>query len=381
MMPDYEFHPIANAFPLMGESELAGLIEHIKAEGLQQEIVLYQGKILDGRNRYRACKAGGVPIRTRNFAARDEAHAIAFAIGANLKRKQYTQDQLSMAAQALANMKHGGWRGNQYTDPGGESGKTENSVLPKSEAKTPVISMQAAADQLGVKRNAVERARKVANKAPAAVDAVKQGKITIRAVENLIEEKEGEPVTQTDIDTLVSKKRTEHANTGVQPKIEKLLSDGKWHLLEEIAEYSGVEPNRRGRDRRPSSDSSLGKALKRIRTGDRLALTEEKYIVKRGQMATWRYRVLFKSVKAGGISLAELTEKLRPIIEVLKRQGNAHAASFNPALIQQQAYALQKFLEDWTSRLTATEAHAAKPSPNSAHERLPHNEQVQETQG
>jgi hypothetical protein len=110
-------------------------------------------------------------------------------------------------------------------------------------------------------------------------------------------------------------------------------------------------------------------------------LTEEKYIVKRGQMATWRYRVLFKSVKAGGISLAELTEKLRPIIEVLKRQGNAHAASFNPALIQQQAYALQKFLEDWTSRLTATEAHAAKPSPNSAHERLPHNEQVQETQG
>jgi hypothetical protein len=50
-----EFHEIASLFPMMDSEEYAALKASIEASGLRKPIVLYEGKILDGRNRYRAC--------------------------------------------------------------------------------------------------------------------------------------------------------------------------------------------------------------------------------------------------------------------------------------------------------------------------------------
>ena len=47
-------HPIANIFPRMSDTEFDELVEDIKKNGLQEHIWLYEGKILDGRNRYEA---------------------------------------------------------------------------------------------------------------------------------------------------------------------------------------------------------------------------------------------------------------------------------------------------------------------------------------
>jgi hypothetical protein len=58
--PKYEYHDIANVFPLMTEAELDELAKDIKANGLTCPIVLYDDKILDGRNRYLACQKAGV---------------------------------------------------------------------------------------------------------------------------------------------------------------------------------------------------------------------------------------------------------------------------------------------------------------------------------
>jgi hypothetical protein len=50
------FHPLAKNFPLMNGSEFNELVADVKANnGLHEPITLYQGKILDGRNRHRAC--------------------------------------------------------------------------------------------------------------------------------------------------------------------------------------------------------------------------------------------------------------------------------------------------------------------------------------
>ena len=51
---NYEYHELANLFPLMDESQYSDLVADIKENGLVESIVLHEGKILDGRNRYKS---------------------------------------------------------------------------------------------------------------------------------------------------------------------------------------------------------------------------------------------------------------------------------------------------------------------------------------
>jgi hypothetical protein len=56
------FHPAADIFPPMEGTEFDELVADIKANGLKEPVVLYDGKLLDGRNRARACSAAGIPV-------------------------------------------------------------------------------------------------------------------------------------------------------------------------------------------------------------------------------------------------------------------------------------------------------------------------------
>src|SRR5262245_35088990 len=87
-----EFHPLANLFPLMMGNEFAELVADIKANGLREKITLYEGKILDGRNRYRACRETDVKVETDDFEG-DETSARAFVISKNFHRRHLTAEQ------------------------------------------------------------------------------------------------------------------------------------------------------------------------------------------------------------------------------------------------------------------------------------------------
>lgn len=67
-MIDYQDHPAATIFPLMNAERFGSLVDSIRHNGLLNDIVLFDGKILDGRNRYRACVETGVEPRFIDYA-------------------------------------------------------------------------------------------------------------------------------------------------------------------------------------------------------------------------------------------------------------------------------------------------------------------------
>ena len=94
-------HELANPIPPMGGEEFAQLVADIKVNGLRLPIVLMGNKILDGRNRYRACKEAGVAVRTEQY---DGTEPLEFVLSANLHRRHLNESQRAMIAARLANM-------------------------------------------------------------------------------------------------------------------------------------------------------------------------------------------------------------------------------------------------------------------------------------
>jgi hypothetical protein len=86
--PDYQPHEVANLFPMLSEDELTALSEDIKAHGLLVPITIYEGKTLDGRNRYKAARSVGYQFKPYDFKERyGVRNPRAFVISANIRRR------------------------------------------------------------------------------------------------------------------------------------------------------------------------------------------------------------------------------------------------------------------------------------------------------
>jgi N6-adenosine-specific RNA methylase IME4 len=66
-----QYHEVASLFPLMEGTEYQSLIESVKSNGLREPILLYEDKILDGRNRHRACIDAKVKPHFEQWAGDD----------------------------------------------------------------------------------------------------------------------------------------------------------------------------------------------------------------------------------------------------------------------------------------------------------------------
>src|SRR5262249_30569376 len=86
------FHEAANLFPLLEGEEFEALKADLEAHGQGLPILLHEGKILDGRNRYRACKALGIGPTFREWDGQGGS-PLDFVLSMNLDRRQLTAEQ------------------------------------------------------------------------------------------------------------------------------------------------------------------------------------------------------------------------------------------------------------------------------------------------
>jgi site-specific DNA-methyltransferase (adenine-specific) len=103
-MEKREFHPVANIFPLMSGDEFESLTDDIRANGLREAIWLHQdGRIIDGRNRYRACEVAAVEPEYRTLTA--PVSLVAFVSSMNLKRRHLNAaEKVKVAVEMLPHL-------------------------------------------------------------------------------------------------------------------------------------------------------------------------------------------------------------------------------------------------------------------------------------
>src|SRR5690606_28899225 len=162
----FPMHPLAELFPVMADDELEALAADIKANGQRDPIVLFDGKIVDGRHRYRACRRAGIEPKFTTFDGAD-ADVLAFVASRNLHRRHLTESQRAMIAADLANMAHGGDR------------KSDQAAPVPVDAPAPVTQSQAAT-MMKVSERTVRDAVAVKKASPALAERVRAGTLPVK---------------------------------------------------------------------------------------------------------------------------------------------------------------------------------------------------------
>ena len=93
---DMEFHEAAMSFPLLKGKDFEEFVTDIKEHGLQDSIVLLDGKIPDGRNRFRACEALGIAPEYIEYCGKQSPEE--YVDSKNLYRRHLTSAQRAMNA-------------------------------------------------------------------------------------------------------------------------------------------------------------------------------------------------------------------------------------------------------------------------------------------
>ena len=151
-----QIHSYAKLFPMMDEDSLREFTASVRDNGLEQPIVTYEGKILDGRNRSIACTNSKV---TPEYAEYEGDDPLGYVLRTNLHRRHLTTSQRAAVAASLANLETGD---NQHNSEG--------------------VSIDTASTMLNVGRATTARAKKVIDSGDEqTIEAVKSGDMTVNA--------------------------------------------------------------------------------------------------------------------------------------------------------------------------------------------------------
>ena len=131
------FHPATELFPDLKDSEFEALKADIQTNGQQQPIVLHEGRIVDGRQRFKACQELGITPEFSELKL-NGLPVEQTVVSLNLHRRHLTESQRALIAAQICTSRLGVNQTNQG-----------------------VITQEAAAKELGVSVDSLQRARKV----------------------------------------------------------------------------------------------------------------------------------------------------------------------------------------------------------------------------
>jgi N6-adenosine-specific RNA methylase IME4 len=155
------WHEYANLFPMMSPgAELDAFEADIEQNGVREPIVFFEGKVLDGRNRYVAARQYHQQFPCADYIGDDP---LGYVISLNLKRRHLSESQRSMVASSLAKM-------------------PAHRPSDKSANLPGYVSQADAAAMLNVSERSVRTAKVVQEEgAPELVAAVESGQVSVSA--------------------------------------------------------------------------------------------------------------------------------------------------------------------------------------------------------
>ena len=168
MANEYLPHRLCMFLPEMSDVEFVALRDDISVKGLLEPITLYEGMILDGRHRYRACVETGIEPRFHEYAGTDPA---GYVISHNVTRRNLNASQRAMVAASFMEYETMEAKKRQAC---GQGGVLLVEPVPQAKAR------DKAGERLGVSGRYVGDAVKVIETGtPALVEEVRKGAIPI----------------------------------------------------------------------------------------------------------------------------------------------------------------------------------------------------------
>lgn len=186
-----DVHPDCEIFPMMDRDEFASLCDDIAKRGLLWPIIIYQGQIVDGRNRQLACERLDIPPRYEEWDGRGGT-LLEFIVSTNRERRHLTKAQSAALAAELkprledaaidrcrAAGKKGGKKTGRRNGMNGCTKGPEKIPDPSVNRTKSHDSRDEAAEKFQVNPRYVDDAAKIKKQAPEVFEEMKTGKVTM----------------------------------------------------------------------------------------------------------------------------------------------------------------------------------------------------------
>jgi ParB-like chromosome segregation protein Spo0J len=172
-----------NIFPEAKEEDFKELLEDIRTNGFDESmpIIIYQGDILDGWNRWRACEMLGIKPATIDFEHGD-SEALAYTLRTNKRRNMPSGQKAALAVEAEAIMEELRREAEQRKRELSGTRSTPGQVVQKiaQPASMETRTVHKAAELFGTNRAYVQAAAKIKAEAPDIFEKLKAGKTTMQ---------------------------------------------------------------------------------------------------------------------------------------------------------------------------------------------------------